>query len=78
MFTTRRIRWSGVEKFSFGPLRVFPAVGIATLSDGRKIAMTGISVGRVARKKTRSGAELLIADLNRLLEEHHASGSDAQ
>lgn len=69
---TRRVQWSDVEQFSFGQLRIFPAVGIATLNDGRKLAMTGISLGRVARKKSRANAASLISELNQLLEEHRA------
>lgn len=70
---TRQVQWADVEQFSFGPLRLFPAVGIATLRDGRKLAMTGISIGRVARKKARANAASLISELNQLLEEHRTS-----
>ncbi len=35
--------------------------------------MTGISIGRVARKKARANAASLISELNQLLEEHRTS-----
>jgi hypothetical protein len=69
---------SDVEKFSFGPLRVFPAVGIATLRDGRKLAMTGIAVGRGARKRARVNAASVIAELNQVLEERRADAGPGQ
>jgi hypothetical protein len=72
MLITRWIRVSDIESFSYGPLRLFPAVGIATLRDGRKLAMTGIAVGRGARKRARVNAASLIAELNELLEERRA------
>jgi len=75
LFITRWVRMSDVEKFSYGPLRIFPAVGIATLRDGRKLAMTGIAVGRGARKRARANAVSLITELNQLLEEHRADAS---
>lgn len=72
---TRWVPLADVEKFSFGQLRVFPAVGIATLSDGRKLAMTGIAVGHGARKRARGNAASVVAELNDLLKEHRADPS---
>lgn len=72
LLITRWVRLADVEKFSFGQLRVFPAVGIATLSDGRKLAMTGIAVGRGARKRARVNAASVVAELNDLLKQHRA------
>jgi hypothetical protein len=69
------VQWSDIQEFSFGPLRVFPAVGIATLRDGTKLAITGISLGRVVRKQARANAASLITELNQLLEEHRANAS---
>lgn len=74
-FITRNLQWSEIEEFSFGQLRIFPAIGIATLRDGRKIAITGISYGRAARKRIRANAASLIAELNQLLEERRADAS---
>lgn len=71
-FITRCVQWSAIEEFSFGSLRVFPAVGIATLRNERKLAITGISLGRVARKQARANVVSLITELNRLLEELRA------
>jgi hypothetical protein len=68
-FITRHLQWSEIEKFSFGQLRIFPAIGIATLRDGRKVAITGISYGRTARKGVRANAASVIAELNQLLDE---------
>jgi hypothetical protein len=72
MLITRWIRLSDIERFSYGPLRLFPAVGIATPRDGTTVAMTGIAVGRGARKRARANAVSLITELNQLLEERRA------
>jgi hypothetical protein len=67
---TRRVMWSELQGFSFGPIGIFPAAGIARLRDGRRFAITAIATAAVARRQARSNAEALIADLNRLLAEH--------
>jgi hypothetical protein len=75
LFITRWVQWSEIEGFSFGQLRLFPAVGIVTLRDGRKMAITGISYGRAARKGVRANAASQIAELNQVLEEHRAGAT---
>lgn len=70
MLSTHRVPWSELEGFSFGPLGMFPAVGIARLRDGRELAMSAIATGRVDSPRARLVAETLIAELNRQLEQH--------
>jgi hypothetical protein len=67
MLRTRRVPLSQVEGFSFGATGLFPAVGIARLANGKQLAITAISTGRVARPETRARAEAVIAELNELL-----------
>ena len=70
ILSTHRVPWSELDGFSFGPLGMFPAVGIARLRDGRELAMSAISTGRVDSPRARLVAETLIAELNRQLEQH--------
>jgi hypothetical protein len=71
-FKTRQLRWSDIEEFSFGQFRIFPAIGSVRLRDGTGIAISGISLGRAARKRARANAASLVAELNQLLEERRA------
>ncbi len=61
---TRTLKWSEIESFSFGPLGIFPAVGIVHVKAGRPVPITAIAVGRVATRVARRQAEELIAELN--------------
>lgn len=67
---TRRVARTDVQCFSFGKCGVFPAVGIAELRDGRRLPITAIATGRVARKGTRVHAEAVITELNEALAKH--------
>ena len=66
---TWRVPWSELEGFSFEALGRQPAVGVATLRDGTKLAMTAISTGRVDSAGARLDAETIVGELNRLLEQ---------
>jgi hypothetical protein len=68
MLITRWIRLSDIERFSYGPLRVFPAVGIATRRNkGRDDQHRGGSRGSQASARERSIAD---RGVNQLLDEH--------
>jgi hypothetical protein len=72
MLRTRRIPWSELDGFSFGATGLFPAVGIARLTNGKQLAITAISTGRVARPQARARAEAVVAELNKLLAERRS------
>jgi hypothetical protein len=72
---SRRIPLADLKGFSFGPLGLFPSVGIAKLRDGRQFAISSIYTSRVASSKARSKAESQIAELNRQLAERRLSGA---
>jgi Bacterial PH domain len=65
---TWRVPWSELEGFSFEALGGHPAVGVATLRDGSKLAMTAVSTGRVDSASARLGADTIVGELNQLLE----------
>ncbi len=70
---TWHVAWSQLDSFSFEALGAFPAVGVANLRDGTKLPISGLSTGRVDSPKAREEADIIIAELNRLLEERRAS-----
>lgn len=71
VFRSRAVRWSDVDRFSFGPLGIFPAVAIAELRDDRRIPIAAIAAGRRAKAGTVSRANALVGELNRALDAYH-------
>jgi hypothetical protein len=77
MLLTRTVSWSELESFSFEPLGILPAMGVANLRDGRRFPISAISAGHVASTDSRSEGESLIARLNEALGAHRSAAAPA-
>lgn len=64
---TRLIRWQDIERFSVGPLGLFPKTGIVELHDGTRFGIWSIQGPNPATRPRNTSAEKIIEALNREL-----------